>query len=67
MATEQSIWSTAKNFFSLSPKKPIPSPVTAERKELSLPIIVETRRSSIPKDANADEVYLYEFGSLNMP
>ncbi|VDO06651.1 unnamed protein product [Haemonchus placei] len=67
MATEQSIWSTAKNFFSLSPKKPIPSPVTTERKELSLPIIVETRRSSIPKDANADEVYLYEFGSLNMP
>ncbi|VDL86610.1 unnamed protein product [Nippostrongylus brasiliensis] len=68
MATEQSMWNTAKNFFSFSPEKASTTAAPTERKELvNHPAVGEKKLRSPVKTFNADQTYMYEFGSLNLP
>ncbi|VDM75088.1 unnamed protein product [Strongylus vulgaris] len=66
MATEQSFWASAKNFFSFGPKV-TPKPKIGDRKEGPVEISQEKRRYMPAKLVNADNTYIYEFGSLNLP
>ncbi|EYC30239.1 hypothetical protein Y032_0005g2534 [Ancylostoma ceylanicum] len=67
MATEQSFWTSAKNFFSFIKPKVAPTLKEGDRKETPAEPCNEKIRYRPAKLVNADNTYLYQFGSLNMP
>ncbi|KHJ78555.1 hypothetical protein OESDEN_21822 [Oesophagostomum dentatum] len=67
MATEQSLWASAKNFFSFTHPKVPPKLQEGDHKDLPSKLILEKKRYKPAKLVNADNTYLYEFGSLNLP
>ncbi|ETN80827.1 hypothetical protein NECAME_08904 [Necator americanus] len=67
MASEQSFWNSAKSFFSFSTLEVCPRPKEGDRKEASARANSEKERYRPAKVVNADNTYVYDFGSLNMP
>ncbi|RCN33138.1 hypothetical protein ANCCAN_21039 [Ancylostoma caninum] len=67
MTTEQNFWTSAKNFFSFITPKVAPKLKEGDRKETPAESSNEKIRYRPAKLVNADNTYLYQFGSLNMP
>ncbi|CAJ0598688.1 unnamed protein product [Cylicocyclus nassatus] len=70
MATSQSFWASAKDFFSAISPKIAPKPQEGDQRSKEVQNVEmnkEKRRYKPARLVNADKTYLYEFGSLNLP